>query len=172
MNGLCKGFTVSGGAAHGGRARLVGLAIFFALIILPLQAQDMSEQELQNMYMSYLWGEGYSPWVDEDGDVAFEDDDLTFYIIVNEDDLGYFRLMFPGFYNIDTQQERQRAADAISKVNREKKVAKVYMNTQETRVNVDAQVYVRNPGDFKGIFRRMFNNVVSAAYDFIEAVED
>jgi hypothetical protein len=171
MKGLCKRVTASGGLRRTGRIRLFGMMIFFALIVLPLQAQNMSEQDLQNMYMSYLQGEGYAPWIDEDGDVAFEKSNFTFYIIVYEDDLEYFQLLFPAFYSIDTQQERQQAAEAISKVNREKKVAKIYMNTQETRVSASAEVFVRNPEDFKVTFTRMFNNVLSAAQDFLEAIE-
>jgi hypothetical protein len=150
----------------------LGAAIFFALAVLPLHAQDMSERDLQNMYMSYLREEGYSPWVDEDGDVAFKADSLTYYIFVSPDDLEYFHLLLPAFHSIDTQQERQRAADAISTVNRSKKVAKVYMNTEETNVYSSAQIFVKNPGDFKSSFTRMSSNVLGAARDFLEALED
>lgn len=159
-------------AFHSGGAGVFGFMLLFSLVVLPIRAQDMSRQELQNMYMSYLRGEGYTPSIDSDGDVAFESDDLDFYIIVNDSDPEYFNLLFPGFYSIDTQEERQRAADAISVVNRTKKVAKIYMNTSETTVSAAAEVFVREPADFKVTFTRMFRNVLSAAYDFIDAVED
>jgi hypothetical protein len=154
------------------RTRFFGLVVFLLPIVLPLHAQDMSERDLQNMYMSYLRGQGYSPTVDEDGDVAFGSDDLTFYIIVNADDPEYFNLMFPTIYSVDTQQERQRAADAISEVNRKRKVAKLYMNSQETRISAGAEVFLRTPGDFEGTFTRMLSNVLLAAKDFLEIMED
>ncbi|MDR2375351.1 MAG: hypothetical protein LBD96_02820 [Treponema sp.] len=174
MDSLSKGagLTPAGGSARW--SKLFGMVMFCVLIlmVLPLQAQDMSEQDLQNMYVSYLREEGYSPWVDDDGDVAFERSDLNFYIAVNEGDLEYFQLLFPGIYSIDTPEERQRAADAISVVNRRRKVAKIFMNTNETSVSVVAEVFLRNPGDFRGTFSRMFDNVLLAAQNFLEAMEE
>jgi hypothetical protein len=174
MNSLSRGAGLGTAGGSAGRSGFFGMVMFcvLMLMVLPLGAQDMSEQDLQNMYVSYLREEGYSPWIDDDGDVGFEKNDLNFYIIVNEGDLEFFQLLFPGIYSVDTPQERQRAAAAISVVNRKRKVAKVYMNTSETRVTVSAEVFVRNPGDFRGTFTRMFNNVLLAAQDFLEAMED
>jgi hypothetical protein len=174
MNNLGKGTMAesSGGPVRAGRAGFFCLVFLLSLIALPLGAQDVSKRDLQSMYLSYLRGEGYSPRVDDEGDIAFEKNDLNFYILVDEDDLEYFNLLFPGIYSVDNQQDRQRAADAISKVNRERKVAKVYLNSEETTVSVAAEIFVRRPGDFAGTFTRMFNNVLLAAQDFLEAMED
>lgn len=52
-----------------------------------IQAKDFNKQqlELRLEIVKYLSGEGFQPKIDEDGDVLFDRNDISYYLIIDED---------------------------------------------------------------------------------------
>jgi hypothetical protein len=138
--------------------------ILLVLFVLPLSAQ-YSRKDLQNMYMHYLQAEGYTPKVDSDGDVTFKAEGRSFYIEVNEDDLEFFRVVFPNFWEIESETERAEAAAAASWANMRTKVAKVYLTTRDD-TSISAELFVVRPEDFQEVFPRCISVITTALEHF------
>jgi hypothetical protein len=85
----------------------------------------MTEHERAEMYREFLAEEGYVLRLDDDGDVVFKCEGMTF-IIVLEADEQYFRIVCPYFWSIDSEEELDHVAHAACEVTSRIKVAKVY----------------------------------------------
>jgi hypothetical protein len=131
----------------------------------------MSKESLQQMYLTYLKGEGYLPEIDSDGDVRFKAEGKNLYIDVYEDDLNYFQIVLPYFWEIESESERKKVADAASYVTRTTKVAKVYME-EDDDTSINAEIYIEKPEDFKIHFTRMVNVILLARRKFIERMNE
>jgi hypothetical protein len=132
-------------------------------------AVSQEKIELQEMYMDYLRQEGYAPSVDSDGDVAFKSDGRTYYIIVDEGDPVYFKIMFPNFWEIESGAERTNASAVIMSVNRGVKVAKVYIGSNDY-ATIIADIYLDAKEDFSRHFPRMFSAIQTARQNFINGM--
>lgn len=147
------------------RKKLILLIGFIVMVSAALGAQ-MSRRQMQDMYVSYLREEGYQPSVDSDGDVMFKAEGFTFYIIVDDEDPESFRILFANFWEIESDEEKANVYAAANLINRTTKVAKVYVNSQETNVSMDANIYVGEPEDFKLHFPRMIHLLLAEIVEF------
>lgn len=128
-----------------------------------------AEKALQSMYVSFLNGKGFAKVkVDDDGDVAFRDADFGFYIAVDEKDSGYFQMVMPGIWEIESEGERARAVQAINQTNRQVKAAKLYIVNDNIWVSVE--MFVEKPEDFKAVFDRSKETLVGAAKIYARAM--
>ena len=66
-------------------------------------------------YMEFLEDEGMAPSLDASGAVIFESRGRSYYLIVDDDDPQYFRLLYPNFWSLDGAEERQRALLALGR---------------------------------------------------------
>jgi hypothetical protein len=139
--------------------------VFLCLLIIaiPLFAQ-LTRTDLQTMYVDFLSEEGYGPKVDGDGDVVFKAEGRTFYIEVNENDLQYFRVVFPNFWKIGSETEKAKVAIAAAYASSKTKVAKAFILGDNTTIS--AEVYLTDPYDFKIVFKRMFSSISTAINHF------
>ncbi|MDR3170373.1 MAG: hypothetical protein LBU17_01965 [Treponema sp.] len=144
--------------------------ICIAFITMPLSAQ-MSKNQLQTMYTDYLKTEGYLPSIDSDGDIYFKSEGKTYYIIVYDNDLGFFQLLYPEFWNIESEEERLQVAESASYATRRTKVAKVFM-TSNGDTSISAEAFLKNPEDFKNVFPRMLSGIKTARDNFIERMAE
>jgi hypothetical protein len=142
---------------------LLVLFVFFPVFLLPAQVTKTS---LQAMYMDYLRGEGYVPSIDDDGDVRFRYEGGTYYIIVQEGDLEYFRILYPNFWEIESEEELLKAHSVISYVNRTTKVAKIFLNRDEDDVSIAGETLLDAPEDFRNFIKRVLNAIGTARADF------
>ncbi|GHU24074.1 hypothetical protein FACS1894164_09820 [Spirochaetia bacterium] len=126
-----------------------------------------SKSDLQNMYLNYLQEEGYRPNIDEDGDVHFKSEGDNYYIIVNDDDPEFFQLLYPNFWEIESEDERIDVALAASYATMQTKVAKIYL-TDYDDTSVSVEIYLNNPEDFKTMFPRMLSAIDTALNAFYE----
>ena len=78
-----------------------------------------------DLYLNYLREEGYVPSLNESGDVVFKFQGATFVISVDEQDTQFFRLIFPNFWAIDTDEELAKALRTANQVNFMMKVGKI-----------------------------------------------
>ncbi len=150
------------------RTHFIVLALFCAAFV-PAFALP-GRADLQTMYIEYLQDEGYSPKVDEDGDVSFKREGRTFYIIVDEKDLEFFRIVYPNFWPIESDDERDMVALAASYANRRTKVAKAYIDGDDTWIA--AEIYIAEPGDFGRWVPRMMNAIQTALDHFKARVRE
>lgn len=109
----------------------------------------MSKAEI---YFEYLKEEGYLPQIDNDGDVIFKAEGLSYLLFAGEDDPTYFRLALPFFWEIESPAERQRVLAAAAVVNAEVKVVKLYVVEDHTWASVE--MLMDPPENFKPIFTR------------------
>jgi hypothetical protein len=127
--------------------------------------------ELQEMYMDYLREQGYAPSVDSDGDVVFKIEGGSYYIAVDEDDPGYFRIVYPNFWEIESEAERQKASAVIMRANRTTKIAKVYITSWDNTC-VDADILLNAPEDFILHFERVISTIQTARREFIDGMHE
>jgi len=146
-------------------------AVFIMVFIANLNAQ-MTRQGLQDMYISYLREQGYLGNIDQDGDIEFKAEGSTFYIIVDSRDLKSFRILFPNFWEIESEAEKAKAYKAANYINRTTKIAKVYLNSREDDVSMDANIFIDKPEDFKLFFRRMIDLLVEERREFWEKMNE
>lgn len=139
------------------------LAMAFAFLASPCRAQDKAAlssekpvtwtvEKMQESHMEFLRTEGYSPRVDEDGDVAFKFEGRTYYLLISEDDPNLMRLAYPNFWSIENEDERLRAQVAALKATKDTKVAKVFLTEKNTWAMVS--LFLAEPDDFHPVFSR------------------
>ncbi|MEW8977035.1 MAG: hypothetical protein AB2385_01410 [Symbiobacterium sp.] len=104
------------------------------------------------MYLNFLKEEGYVPRYDEDGDIVFKVEGLSYLLFASEDDEPYFRLALPFFWKIESPEEHQRALAAACRVNAEIKVVKVY--PVEDKVWASVEMLFSPPDGFRPVFGR------------------
>ncbi|MBB6097103.1 hypothetical protein HNR42_000517 [Deinobacterium chartae] len=107
---------------------------------------------LAQQYLEYLTEEGFRPTLDEAGDVRFRCEGGTYYIILEESDPTCFRLLFPGFWEIESEEERVQALQAASEVCADLKAVKVYLARGDTHASVE--LFLPDERDFPRIFER------------------
>jgi hypothetical protein len=128
-------------------------------------------RELQDMYMDYLREEGYVPSVDSDGDIAFKVEGGSYYIIVDEDDPTYFIILYPNFWEIESEEERALASDVIMYVNDTTKVAKIYITSWDD-TSIEAGIFLNTAEDFVHHFPRMMTVMRLARQKFIDGMDE
>jgi hypothetical protein len=131
-----------------------------------LSAQTRSQ--LQEMYVSYLRGEGYSPSIDSDGDVNFTAQGHKFYINVMDNDLQSFQIVLTTFLDVGSSASaKQKAIDAAFYATRTTRVARAYI-TSSGKIAIDAFIFIGKPDDFKLHLNRMVSVILTARNDCIE----
>jgi hypothetical protein len=119
---------------------LSAFALFALFSVLSLSAQA-TKTSLQNMYMDFLKGEGYVPSI---------------------------RVLYPNFWEIESEEELVRAYAAAADTSRTTKIAKMFVTQNEDDVSIVAESLLNAPADFKNYFRRLLNTIAAAKRDFID----
>jgi len=134
-------------------------------------SQSSAVTDRQRIYMAHLRTEGYSPSIDDDGDISFQSGGLNCYILIDSNDQALLYLLLPSIQYLNSDAEKRRAADAISVVNRQVKVGKAFIaGTQQSRqwVTVGAEAFLENPDHFAVIFGRLMRATIRAKEVFDE----
>lgn len=126
----------------------------------------MTRDERADMYLEYLAEEGYRPNKDDDGDVVFKAEGLTYYIIVDEQDAQYFRLLHANFWSIDSPEELLQAFEAASFASRQTKVAKVYVREDAKNTSATVEMFVEPPDNFRATFSRAMGAMRTCVNNF------
>jgi hypothetical protein len=124
-----------------------------------------SKAQLQQMYSDYLREEGFSPKVDEDGDVGFKFEGGNYFIDVDESDPMYFSLVYANFWEIEDGEERAKVLEAANETSRTKKVIKVY--AQQDNVWASVEIFLPAPDQFQGVFNRSLTALRDGKNEFI-----
>lgn len=83
---------------------------------------------------------GYSPEIDEDGDIKVAYQLKTIYVMTGDDDEQYVSVMLPQFHEIEDGKETLALA-VCNKMTRELKFAKVYVDQTFKNVTVTCEFF-------------------------------
>jgi hypothetical protein len=142
------------------------------VMLLPMFAvaeTKSSEAELQDMYVSFLLEEGYRPEVDQDGDVVFKREGRTYFIAVNAEDPGFFQLVLPNIWPIESEAERVQVLVAADYSNATSKASKVFI--MEDDVWVDVEFFVSPADDFADVFERCIRAIGNGVSMFVKDMQ-
>ena len=133
----------------------------------PLPTQtEMTKADRARMYETYLREEGYNPKIDDDGDVAFKVEGKSYVIMVAENDPEFFRILFPNFWPIESDDERIRVLLASVEACKDTKVAKVFPVRDDTWATVE--IFCMPPESFRLVFNRCLSALRTAVNTFAE----
>ena len=122
---------------------------------------------LQNVCMEFLQEEGYRPSIDDDGDIMFKSQGSTLFIRTYNDDDVYLKVMLPGFWSIESDQERAKVYYVANKVASEYKVAKVNVIKDNTYASYEIFISADDP-QIKRIVGRLINILLGVRSDFAQ----
>jgi hypothetical protein len=122
------------------------------------------------MYRSFLNMEGYLPKIDEDGDVTFKHEGKHYFIAVSEKDDEFFRLVFPAFWAIESETEREQATRAALQATADTKVAKVFVNRDDTWASIE--MFCSPPEAFKPVFQRSLRALAAGVDAFRRKMQE
>jgi hypothetical protein len=118
-------------------------------------------------YMNFLKGEGFSPKADNDGDVIFKYEGKTYYVSVHSNDAHYFRLMFPNFWEVDSDVEMTKALRVANEINRKVKVATIIIQSNN-HVSAVAEMFIENNPQLDQFFMRTLKVLKQSSDDFAQ----
>ena len=130
----------------------------------------MTKQERAEMYRSFLASEGYTPKIDSDGDVAFKFEGGNYYILVDDKDEAFFRLAYPGFWEIESEEERAKVIEAALHATAQTKVTKVFPVRNNTWATIE--MFCSPPEVFQSVFHRCLTALRAGVVSFQEKMRE
>jgi hypothetical protein len=143
---------------------LIAILILGSIFVFPAASQQWTKENLQNAYIEYLTQEGFTPTVDEDGDVKFKVAGDTYFIIVDDKDIQFFQI-YTGF-KLDTVSQ-DAAINAANSSNRISKVVKIAFSPERKIVSITAELLLNDPKDFVNVFSRAISLIRNAENNFM-----
>jgi hypothetical protein len=121
------------------------------------------------MVLNYLKEQGLCPQVDDDGDIIFKYQMLTFIYFENDEDEKFFRLALPGIYDV-TEDNRISVLEAVNEVNKRLKVAKAFIPDDD--VWVSAETLMDDTPELDDFVPRILNILLGSRQKFYEIVNE
>ena len=118
--------------------------------------------------LNYLKTEGYVPNLDSDGDVHFKYEGGHYFACFHNDDPGFFRIIYPKFWSIDDEDERERVIRAANRTTARTKVAKIFTVEDETWGSIE--LFISDFAQIEKFFPRMMSALKAAINTFVETV--
>ena len=97
----------------------------------------------KELILSTLEKMGYSPEVDNDGDIKLRYQMKTIYVMTGDEEEPYISMMLPQFHEIEDGQETMVLA-VCNKLTRELKLAKVYVDQTFKNVTATCEFFYAN----------------------------
>ena len=97
---------------------------------------------MRERLLEALTNRGCDPKTDEDGDIVFLQNRLTFLIVLEEEDPQFVRLLLPAIWRIGDPDEIDGARLAAMEVSKRVKLARVFMLYDDESVWIGADGYV------------------------------
>lgn len=126
----------------------------------------MDKEEKVRAFSDFLRQEGYVPTVDEDGDIRLKIQGRTYYVIFDDKDELFFRVIFPNFWGIESDDERIKVERAALKATAETKVAKVFTVRENTWATVE--IFSSSVDNAQKIFSRSVSALQTAVRTFAD----
>ena len=91
---------------------------------------------------------------------------------MDEDDDQYFRLVFPNFWPIESNEELARAFYAANRATMAIKSAKVYVRADGKNVVAAIEMFVSGPEEYKDTFTRCMSALRTGVQFFVKTMQD
>ncbi|MCU7805451.1 MAG: hypothetical protein KZQ96_19845 [Candidatus Thiodiazotropha sp. (ex Lucinoma borealis)] len=124
----------------------------------------MSKEPHQQMFVEFLSEEGYRPQIGDSGLISFNSDGMNYFVLIDENDDQFFRLVVPNFWSIDNEDVRRMVQAAGDDSSASTKVAKIF--TVDDNVWAAYESFFSTPEHFKGIFPRALSVLNTSVQNF------
>ncbi len=128
--------------------------------------EKLAKKVIQDNYVSFLTGKGYSPEVDIDGDVKFTFNERTYFITIDMKEKTFLRIAKLAGLELSTEEEITKAKKICHDITKDTKVAKVYW--LNNTIWVSSEIILEDPQDYMGIFDRVLGLTEAAYVKFVE----
>ncbi len=132
-----------------------------------MEQKASESNKKQEFVLEFLRDEGYRPSLDDVGDIAFKKEGSWFFVILDDNDEQYYRILKPDFWSIDSPEELERACKVASKSSGGTKVSKVFLTEALDSVVAVSECFQPNVEAFTVVFDRMMSALLSVSNDFI-----
>lgn len=129
----------------------------------------MDIQARTAMYRDFLSKEGFNPIVDDGGAIVFRFEGKGYIILVDDDD-EFFRLIFPNFWSIDSEDERIKVQEASLHASSRTKVTKIFPAQDNTWAAIE--MFCDPPENFKSVFIRSMSALQAGVRTFTEKMNE
>lgn len=127
-----------------------------------------SKEAIAKKYTEVLGKLGFNVILDPEGDVSFRRDGGYYIILIDVNDPKYFRIIYPGFWKIETEQDHQIALEASNEANSKTKLGKVYIIGKTVAATVEARLL--DDAHIEDLILASFTPILTAGKVFIEHV--
>ena len=107
------------------------------------QQEGNNNMNKKELILKTLEKMGYSPEVDNDGDIMLHYQMKTIYVLTGDEEDPYISMMLPQFHEVEEGQETLVLA-VCNKMTRELKFAKVYIDQTFKNVTATCEFYYAN----------------------------
>ena len=107
--------------------------------------------------------------VDDDGYIFFESESGNYYIECSNDDPDFFHLIFPAFYEIKTNAQRNKVLKACNLVNSTLKFAKFFVYNDDVYASVESFQSLNS--DFEKIIERSITAIDIGLKEFSDSLD-
>ena len=97
----------------------------------------MADTDMNHDVIEFLSSEGFRANLEDDGWISFKFEGRTYEFCPDKDDPSYFRLMYSSFWEIESEEERVRAAIVACEVTAAVKLAKVWLADGNVHASLD-----------------------------------
>lgn len=130
----------------------------------------MTKADKVRVLSEYLRGEGYLPSVDEDNDIVFKHEGASYIIVLDDKDDEFFRIVFPNFWPIESEPEREKVGRAALAATAAIKVAKVFPVSDNVWATIE--LFSSDIENSKAVFSRSMLALRAAVRKFAEAMQN
>lgn len=138
------------------------------------QQEGNNNMNKKELILKTLEKMGYSPEVDNDGDIMLHYQMKTIYVLTGDEEEPYISMMLPQFHEVEEGQETLVLA-VCNKMTRELKLAKVYIDQTFKNVTATCEFFyaneesleqnLRNSLQMLGVVRTVFRNDMAELSD-------
>ena len=138
------------------------------------QQEGNNNMNKKELILKTLEKMGYSPEVDNDGDIMLHYQMKTIYVLTGDEEEPYISMMLPQFHEVEEGQETLVLA-VCNKMTRELKLAKVYIDQTFKNVTATCEFFyaneesleqnLRNSLQMLGVVRTVFRSDMAELSD-------
>lgn len=153
--------------------------LIFAFVMLAMTAFCAGAQDLSQLSKAaraaydFLQADGYKPTVDEDNDVVFKAQGISFYIDNYQNDDTYLRVVLTPIEEIDVNNKAQRDAAlyACNFISLKKKLLKAYL-WEDGTIEFCTSAYIASSGEVSEMVSASIEYMIAAVTPWVDAFNE
>ncbi|MBR1923195.1 MAG: hypothetical protein IJ838_05550 [Paludibacteraceae bacterium] len=137
-------------------------------LVLTTAFAELNENQLalRRSISSFLRDEGYSPTIDDDGDIRFKYEGDSYYVLVSSSDTNPMYIAFVKYFSCSAERGRFLAQNA-REFNLYKGI-KFIVNKDYEGYNIRSEMYLINADPFKYSFYKILRQINNCEKEVIE----